>query len=226
MRGPFKICTVVEGNTLPVFLRNLNQAQKGSAKIELRADSIDGFEEEDIDTIKRNVKVTSIFTCRHVKEGGMFAGDAKEQRAILKKAFHSGFDYVDVSLGNSIIKELDLKERKKLLLSYHDFEATPNYIKLSVMLDRMRKEQPGIIKMATMVTSPIDVFRLADVLKEKKDKEKLIVIGMGEMGKLTRIMFPAMGSYMTYAAIEGSKVAPGLMTRKQMESVYKTITNS
>jgi 3-dehydroquinate dehydratase len=39
-------------------------------------------------------------------------------------------------------------------------------------------------------------------------------------------MFPAMGSYMTYAAIKGSKVAPGLMTRKQMESVYKTITNS
>ena len=226
MRAPFKICTVVEGNSLPVFLRNLKNAQEGSAKVELRADSIHGFEEDDIDTIRKNVSISSIFTCRHVKEGGLFSGDAKEQKAINKKAFHTSFSYVDVTVGNSLVKELDEKERKKLLLSYHDFEATPNYINLSVMLDRMRKEEPAIIKIATMVTSPKDVFALADVLKERKDKEKLIVIGMGEMGKLTRIMFPAMGSYMTYASMEGSKMAPGLMTRKQIESIYTTITKS
>ena len=76
-----------------------------------------------------------------------------------------------------------------------------------------------------MVNSPSDVFTLADILKEKDDKEKLIIIGMGELGKFTRVMFPAMGSYLTFAALEGSNIAPGLMTRKQMESVYKIISN-
>jgi len=226
MRVPFKICTVVEGNTLPVFLDHLNKAKEGSAKLELRVDSIKDFEEEDIDTIKRKATISSIFTCRHVKEGGLFSGDAKEHKAILKKAFHSGFDYVDVSLGNSLLKSLDSKERKKLLLSCHDFESTPSGKKLAEVLARMRREEPAIIKIATMINGPSDVFTLADILKEKKEKEKLIVIGMGEMGKLTRVMFPAMGSYLTYASLEGSKIAPGLMTRKQMESVYKIITNS
>lgn len=226
MRVPFKICTVVEGETLPVFLRNLSKAQKESAKIELRIDSIKHFEEDDIDTIKRNVTKTSIFTCRHVKEGGKFDGNIKEQKEILKSAFHSSFDYVDVAVGNSILKELTEKERKKLLLSYHDFKETPAHSKLSTTLEKMRKEEPAIIKMATMVNRPGDVFSLADLLKEKGEKEKLIVIGMGEMGKLTRVMFPAMGSYLTYASLDGSKAAPGLMTQKQMESVYKIIANS
>ena len=100
MKVPFKICTVVEGNTLPVFLNNLSKAEDGSSKIELRADSISGFEEEDIDTIRRKVNISSIFTCRHVKEGGFFDGETKEQKEILKKALHTSFTYTDISYGN------------------------------------------------------------------------------------------------------------------------------
>jgi 3-dehydroquinate dehydratase-1 len=223
---PFKICTVVQGNTLPVFLRNLADAKKESKMAELRADSIKHFEEEDIHSLKKNAPAFSIFTFRHAKEGGLFVGDNKEQKEILKTAFSTGFDYVDVSLGNSVLKALSDKERKKLLVSYHDYKATPSYEKLLIILKKMRKESPAVIKIATMVNSPKDVFTLADLLKEKKDKEKFIIIGMGEMGKLTRIMFPVMGSYLTYAAMEGKKIAPGLMSLKEIQSVYNIITKS
>ena len=223
---PFKVCTVVQGGTLPVFLRNLAAAKVDSTLVELRADSIKGFEEEDINTLKKNASVHSVFTFRHVKEGGLFTGESKEQKSILKTAFSSGFDYIDVSLGNPVVKQLSLKDKKKLLLSYHDYKATPSADKLEAIIGKMRKESPAVIKIATMVTSPKDVFVLANILKKKKDKEKLIVIGMGEMGKLTRIMFPVMGSYLTYASAEGKKIAPGLMSFKEMQSIYNIITKS
>ena len=226
MPMPYKICTVVQGNTVAAFLRNLSKAKLNSDRVELRADSIRGFEEDDMAALKKNSPSHAIFTYRHEKEGGLFKGDAKEQKRILKKAFESGFNYVDVSLGNSILKDLNQKERKKLLISYHKYKITPNGDKLKKTLDKMRKQSPAVIKIATMVNSPKDVFVLADLLKEKKKDEKMIVIGMGEMGKLTRIMFPAMGSYLTYASMEGAKIAPGLMNQKEMESVYNIITKS
>lgn len=221
---PIKICTVVEGGTLPVFLRNLANEIHHSAMVELRADSINGFEEEDIYTLKRNVSIPSIFTFRHVKEGGLFAGDTFEQRAILKRAFHSGFEYVDVSCGNKILKELIPKEKKKLILSYHSNDSTPSYTKLAAILEQMRSVKPAIIKIATKINSHADIFKLADILKMKKEREKLIVIGLGEKGKPTRILFPLIGSYLAFASMVGSKIAPGIMSHKQMESIYKLIT--
>ncbi|MGP8216081.1 MAG: type I 3-dehydroquinate dehydratase [Bacteroidia bacterium] len=220
---PYKICTVVQGTTLPVFLRNLAEANSVSKMVELRADSIKDFEEEDIDTLKKNARGTSIFTFRHVKEGGLFAGESKEQKDILVGAFSSGFDYVDVSYGNSVTDNLSAKERKQLVLSYHDFKATSSLKKLTGIIDKMRKESPAIIKVATMVNDSKDIFTLVDLLKEREDKEKFIIIGMGEMGKMTRLMFPVLGSYLTYASKEGTKAAPGIMTGKEMQSVYKII---
>jgi len=223
---PYKIYTVIQGGTLSAFLRNLKKVRLSSDKVELRVDSIRSFDVDDIEMLKKNSPAHSIFTYRHIKEGGLFTGDVKEQRRILKEAFTCNFDYVDVSLGNSALKELNQKERKKLLVSYHEYKITPTIEKLKITLDKMRKESPAAIKIATMVNGPKDVFVLADLLKEKKKNEKLIIIGMGEMGKLTRIMFPAMGSYLTYASLEGEKIAPGLMNQKEMESVYNIIAKS
>lgn len=226
MQMPFKICTVVQGNTLPVFLRNLSHVKADTDRVELRADTIKDLEDEDIDTLKKNSPKHNIFTCRSVKEGGLFEGGSKEQRAIYKEAFSCGFEFVDVSLGNTLLEKLDTKERKSLLVSYHNFKETPSFDKLKVILKDMRKQSPAAIKISCMVNGPKDVFVLADILKEKKDKEKIIVIGMGEMGKLTRVMFPVMGSYLTYASMDDKKLAPGLMSVKEIQSIYKIITKS
>ena len=226
MQMPYNIYTVIQGGTLSAFLKNLKKARLNSDRVELRADSIRNFKVDGIKMLKINSPSHSIFTYRHIKEGGLFKGDVKEQRNILKEAFAYSFSCIDVSLGNSIIEELNLKERKKLLVSYHEYKVTPTIEKLKGILNKMRKESPAVIKIATMVNTPKDIFVLTDLLKEKKKNEKLIVIGMGEMGKLTRIMFPTMGSYLTYASMEGEKIAPGLMNQKEMESVYNIITKS
>jgi 3-dehydroquinate dehydratase type I len=225
MSLPFKICPVVRGNTLSIFLKNLKEAERMSSFIELRVDTIKGFKEEDIKVLKKSTKASVIFTCRHESEGGEFTGDKKIQQAILKKAF-SQFKYVDVAYDNSLVKSLSTKEKKKLVLSYHAFSNTPSFKSLKGTLTKMRKTRPAIIKMATMVKKEKDILILADLLSERKAGEDFIIIGMGKEGMMTRILFPLMGSYLTYVAIGKDRIAPGLMTKKEMEEIYKAIIKS
>lgn len=225
MSMPFKICMVAGGNTLHLFLKNLKKAQQSADMVELRADTIKGFKEKDFDAIRKAVKGPAIFTFRHKSEGGNYTGSADFQKEILRKAFKPGFKYVDVAYDNALVKGLTAKEKKKLLLSYHEFEGTSSEKKLKAVITKMRKAKPALIKIATLVKKEEDVVTLSEILKLRKPKEQIIIIGMGDKGKLTRVLFPMMGSYITYAAIDKTNIAPGLMTIKEMQDVYNFITN-
>jgi 3-dehydroquinate dehydratase type I len=222
MKNKIKICAVVQGATLPAFQKNLQAAAKASQLVELRTDFIKGLKPVDVKKLKPAGKTSSIFTCRSIREGGKFSGSRAEQDAILDAAFGSGFNYVDVAADNPYIAGIDKKQQKKLLLSYHDFKGTPSSIELMGRIERMQEFSPAIIKIATMVKKTKDIFTLTEVLKQKKDDQKLIIIGMGEAGKITRILFPLLGSYLTYASL-GSETAPGMLTASQLRTVYSNI---
>lgn len=222
MQKSIKICSVAEGLSLPVFLKSLEKAQRSSSLVELRADFIKGIKPEDVKTLKSKTKGTSIFTCRKVNEGGRYTGSYKEQKAILMAAFDAGFTYVDVAYDSPITGVLTGKQQKQLLLSYHNFKNTPASIEIIAILERMRDFSPAIMKVACMVKGSKDIFTLADVLKQQMDKEKLIVIGMGEKGRITRAMFPILGGYLTYAS-DSKSAGPAIMTQKELETIYEII---
>lgn len=222
MQKAIRICSVAEGSSLPLFLKSLEKAQRSSSMVELRADFIKGLKPEDVKKLKAKTKGTSIFTCRKVNEGGRYAGSYKEQQAILKTAFDAGFTYVDVAFDSPILGGLSDKQQKQLLLSYHNFKNTPASIEIIAILERMRDFSPAIMKVACMVKNSKDIFTLADVLRQQMDKEKLIVIGMGEKGRMTRAMFPILGSYLTYAS-DSKNAGPAIMTHKELETIYKII---
>lgn len=221
MKYDFKICTVIQGKTLESFVKNIKKAQKTAAMIELRADSLSDFSVEDIPIIKGPVKVPCIFTCRHVDEGGLFTDSLAKQKEILKKAFESGFDYVDVAYNNSVIDDLSVEEKKHLIISYHNNKATPSLIELVELLKYLRSFNPAIIKIATFVKDKMDVPILASLLRKRKKDEKLIVIGMGKKGEITRLTFPPAGSYIAYVTMKGEKnIAPGMLTEKDLQPMF------
>jgi 3-dehydroquinate dehydratase-1 len=223
MKMQVKLCTVVEGDTLAALLKNIQKVLKSSEMIEIRADFVKGIKPEDVKKIASKIKVDSIFTCRHVKEGGKYSGSTKHQIEVLKAALEAGFTYVDIACDNPLLGDLSPKDEKKLLISYHNFKRTPVSIELLAVLERMREFSPSVMKIASVINSPKDLFTLFEILKQKRDKEKLIVIGMGDAGKLTRIVFPMMGSYLIYVT-ESTKFAQGIMTRKELETIYKIIS--
>jgi len=223
MKRQFNICNVIEGATLAELLDNMEKVQGSSSMIELRSDFVKDFKAEDVKKLASKVNCRSIFTCRNIKEGGKFSGSFDEQQAILKEAFKEKFDFVDVAFDNPFIESLSGNDKKKLLVSYHDFKETRSSIELKAVIERMRENSPAIIKIATMVNDTKDVFTLTDILRQKKNEEKLIVIGMGEAGKLTRVLFPMMGSYLTYASAS-TKIVQGIISEQELQTVFNILS--
>ena len=56
---------------------------------------------------------------------------------------------------------------------------------------------------------------------------KKVVIGMGEMGRITRIMAPYLGAEFTFASpTHGGETAPGQLNYGQLKDLYKVINES
>jgi 3-dehydroquinate dehydratase-1 len=60
-------------------------------------------------------------------------------------------------------------------------------------------------------------------LLNKQDDEKMIVVGMGEEGKLTRVVAPLLGSYLTYASNDYSISAPGQVDIIRLKKLYNEL---
>jgi 3-dehydroquinate dehydratase/shikimate dehydrogenase len=73
---------------------------------------------------------------------------------------------------------------------------------------------------ATQVNRWADNRRLLDLLSRANPKP-LIVVGMGDVGQITRIVGPARGSFLTFAASERQAAAPGQLTVKEMLETCK-----
>jgi len=220
-----KICTVVIGKNLKEFLNQLRKTQQVSDMVELRVDYIEDLKISDLEIIKNQVKKEAIFTCRHKKEGGRFVGSEKERIKILERAIELGFNFVDVELSTfSKVKFLNVKGQQSIVCSWHDFKKTPSLSKLKKIRDEMRKTKVDICKIVTMVNFEEDVRRLMLLLLSKKQNEKMIVLGMGEKGKILRILSPLLGGYLTFASIGKAKSAPGQIDITELKNIYKIIT--
>jgi len=215
-----RICAVVTGKTIGDFLKNLEATQKIADFVELRVDYIGGFSVSDIDLIKSKIKVRAIFTCRKKEEGGFFTGAEGERVEILRKAIDAGFDYVDVELSSAGTFTLLKKGKSKIILSFHDFVKTPSLAELEEIKKQMKTYDADIMKFAAFVREDADSKVLFQFLFNKKEDEEMIVVGMGEEGKMTRVIAPLFGSYLTYASTSYSSSAPGQIDINKLKKLY------
>jgi 3-dehydroquinate dehydratase-1 len=203
-----KICTPVMGKTLNEFLKNLDKVQEVSSMVELRVDGMN-LTKKDLLLIRKRVKKEAILTSRN-KENILMALDL-------------GFNLIDIDF--SMISGLDLSEKmkKKIILSFHDFKKTPGVNRLKLLVDQMRKFNTGMIKIATVVKNDRDIKNLFQILINKKENEKIIIIGMGKRGQITRIFGPLLGSFLTFASTPFGGSAPGQIDIEKMKNIYKLL---
>jgi len=220
-----RICAVVTGKTIGEFFKNLEKIQRVADLVELRVDYIDGFSTSDIDLIKSKTKKQAIFTCRKKEEGGFFTGSEKKRFEILEKAIGAGFDFIDIEL-SSVVSNPSLPPlvrgggRTSVILSFHDFAKTPTLSGLEGIKKQMKKYPADIMKFATFVRDDADSKVLFQFLLNKPDNEEMIVVGMGEGGKMVRIVGPLLGSYLTYASTDFSQSAIGQMRIEELRKIY------
>jgi 3-dehydroquinate dehydratase/shikimate dehydrogenase len=158
--------------------------------------------------------VPVIATCRGKERGGKFAGSAEDEIAILAAAAGNGARFVD--LDYRIARGVS---GATVIASFHDFSQTPE--DLQAVMKRVAAAEAGIAKIATQVNSWADNRRLLDLLSRDWGKP-VIALGMGEIGQITRLVGPARGSLLTFAAAAAERqAAPGQLTVDEMLDVYK-----
>ena len=144
----------------------------------------------------------------------------------LAKAIRAGAAWVDMDLltDESFRQELILLANEKqcqVIVSYHNFSHTPPYIDLVEIARQCMIKGGTIAKIACQVNSRKDVINLLALYDLDM---KLISIGMGPMGRITRIAAPFLGAEFTYESYEeGSEAAPGQISRKDMQQIFKLL---
>ena len=145
-------------------------------------------------------------------------GDSSKSKESLLNAIRCGADYVDIEKEaneeyfNDIYSEAK-KNNCKLIVSYHNYKHTPDIDKLNSIIASCKKLNADLVKIATFINCPADLSRLLS-LYEKHDN--IIAVGMGELGKISRIAAAELGSAFTYASPDDSfKTASGQLSKKE-----------
>jgi 3-dehydroquinate dehydratase-1 len=158
-----------------------------------------------------------LFTCRMRAEGGGAEISAKHRLELLMAAIGSGnIDIVDTELANSAdflatVRATAREQKVPLLLSYHNFQETPDEEVILETLYQAVMAGADIAKVAVMPNNPADVLTLLRATNRARKARigvPLVTIAMGQVGMISRIAGGIFGSEITFAAgVESS--APG-----------------
>lgn len=210
------VAAVITGGIFAPEIRKA--ASLGAGLLELRVDTFASFDGRLLASFEKLKKLTGLpilLTIRSVREGGR-AELSDRDRAQLFLRLMPFADLVDIELSSGRILETVVnsakRAKKRVIVSHHDFESTPGEKKLRKITELARKAGADTVKIASMVNSQSDLRRLAALLCSQ---DSMIVIGMGPLGKPSRVFFPLLGSLITYGSITKS-TAPGQMSLKEM----------
>ena len=145
-----------------------------------------------------------------------------ERKALLLDAVAAGAAYVDVEMeaGDAFKNEIMQAAKARncqIIVSYHDFEKTPPRPELEHIVRWCAECDPDIIKIACTTHSDRDNARLLGLLDSDR---RMLVIGMGAHGKITRVVSPLLGSFCTFAAYAADKsTGPGQLSQEVLASL-------
>lgn len=135
----------------------------------------------------------------------------------IEQALAAGFQFVDVEFSDRMDQAALDRFGERVILSHHDFTATPDLDRLST---RMNSFPVARRKIAAAPSSFADNERLLTLLTSSRDSH-LTVIGLGAKGLYARILAPFFGSEMIFVARDGgSRAAPGQLTLEQAREIY------
>ena len=171
-----------------------------------------------------------IYTYRRPSEGGLTPSDAQTRLEILKTVFASNLcDYIDTEASNSeaYIHEVILAKNASqtgLILSYHNFEKTPDSYELKTLLKTMDKQSPDVIKLALTAEHTSDVTRAASViLPFSTATDKSIVLTMMQKeGTIVRAVPEVFGGSITFAAPDEAS-APGQLSPSEIKTIRELL---
>lgn len=212
------ICLTLSGSTLDEMRRETEENGNYVDLVELRLDLLDEKEQGRASLFPSMVDKPVILTCRRVKDGGKWDKSERLRRALMLSALDGEFRYIDIEEDIRRNTPLEVKARERgvrIIRSLHIFGESP-----SNLLAIAKKMATGgdIVKIAIMVRSIRETEELFRLSQKLSDIDK-IIIGMGEYGLPTRVLYRKMGSYLVFSSEK--EVAPGQISAKKLKMLYR-----
>jgi 3-dehydroquinate dehydratase I len=167
--------------------------------------------------------VAAIITVRCAEEGGVQSICDDDRRAKYL-ALLPAAAAIDLELRSaesmSDLRETVLRNAKTLILSFHDFQKTPSLADLEHACAKMRDLGANILKIATKTESGSEVSRLLTLLEHSSTP--LAVMGMGALGRASRLLFAKAGSVLNYGWLDKPQVSGQWSAKEFLEFLART----
>ncbi|WP_457555314.1 type I 3-dehydroquinate dehydratase [Candidatus Pyrohabitans sp.] len=228
------VCASIIEHSVDEFLNTVRLA-RGADMVELRADGLK-FEERnygaEVKRLLRNARLQTelpiILTVRSEREGGVFPGSEREMADCLKASLKLA-DAIDVELRmnpelRDEIIQLARSSNVDVIVSCHDFSATPSLEAMRGILEEEVDAGASIAKLAVTARSRRDVVSLLRVTQEMSERldVPIVTIALGELGRVTRIAAPMLGSAITYGYVT-RETAPGQLSVEELKQMLSAL---
>lgn len=223
------ICTSLVAGTMDEALEKMSNRSRHADLFELRIDLISDL---DLPALMHARTGPVLVTNRRREEGGGFRGTEEERISLLCEAVRLKAEYVDMEaateegLARKVLGAVAGQGGyTKIIVSFHDFNATPAAVALRRIWRACREKGGDILKIVTYARRSEDNLRILSLIPySRKRGQDIIAFCMGEEGRISRVMAPLLGSYLTFAALDkGEDAAPGQMTVKEMKQILNII---
>jgi len=161
-----------------------------------------------------------LFTLRTKNEGGNIDLSDDEYVDVIKQVAHFYQpDYVDFEYFSHKEKFDEMLEFPNLVLSYHNFEETPE--NMMEILSELTSLTPKAVKVSVMAHSEQDVLDLMNYtrgFKTLNPEQEFVTISMGKVGRISRIASNLTGSSWSFASLD-EVTAPGQIPLSSMKKI-------
>lgn len=211
------ICVSIGERSLAVTQRQL----RSHSFVELRIDLVRPSMRDLPSLFPRRKSV--IATCRP----GPWS-DSKRLEYLLK-AVELGASYVDIELDSpkrfrDKISRAASNRGCRIIVSHHDFRRTPPGSRLRIIARRAFDAGADTVKIACYVRTLHDNAHLLGLLGESRWSGRLVVVGMGELGRITRIAAPMLGAPFTFASAgTGRETASGQLSAQALKQIWRNM---
>ena len=219
LRETFVVGSVAQPESLPTL--NRITIEKLADMIELRLDAYPTLRSE----VLPEMQLPLLITARCPAEGGRNGLGAGERSALLRD-FLPKAAVVDVEIQSLQEMEEICAEVKAssalLLLSFHDFTGTPSLEHLQTTLAMALEAGADVVKFATTLQGPEDVATLSQLLA-MPSRPPLSIMGMGPLGRASRLLFAQLGSVFNYGYLDVATV-PGQWAAGRMKELLAELS--
>lgn len=193
--------------------------------LEFRLDHLHGNLDEAEEFMAAS-RVPVLITTRHPAEGGHGNLNAEDRTRQLRR-FLPLCDLIDLEMRflneHASFAGEARAAGKVIVASYHDFDATPGIEELEAVTAAAREAGAGVAKISVHLDGHHDLAALVRLVEaSRRDGHLISAMGMGRVGKLSRLVLASAGSCLNYGYLRESQV-PGQWPAADLLRLYEEL---